>query len=73
MRTISVRVTAGAKKEKVEELANGRLAIAVKEKPEQGKANERVLELVAAHLKVPRKKVSITRGSKSPSKIITVR
>jgi uncharacterized protein (TIGR00251 family) len=69
---ISVRVTAGSKKEKVEALSEMRLKIAVKQKAKEGAANARVLELVAAHYKVPVKKVRIVRGHKAPSKIISV-
>jgi uncharacterized protein (TIGR00251 family) len=69
---VSVRVTAGAKKESIEVARDGRLKIAVKEKAEGGKANERVLALVAKHFKVSPKKVHLVRGHKSPSKIFEV-
>ena len=69
---VNVRVTAGAKKEKVEALSEMRLKISVKQKAKEGAANARVLELVAAHYKVPIKKVHIVRGHKRPSKILEI-
>lgn len=69
---VRVRVTADAKKESVEALSDTRLKIAVKQPPEQGAANARVVELVAAHFNVPRKTVRIIKGHKTPSKILAV-
>ena len=69
---ISVRVVAGAKREAVEALSKSRLKILVKQKPEHGAANARVVELVARHFKVPAKAVRIVRGHKTPSKILEV-
>ena len=69
---VRVRVTAGAKKEGIEALPNNRFKIAVKQKPEQGAANKRVIELVAAHFRVAPKKVRIIRGHKTPFKIMVV-
>ena len=69
---IRVRVTARAKRERVEVLSDTRLEIAVKQKPAQGAANARVIELVAEHYKVPKKKVRIVRGHTAPSKILEV-
>ncbi len=69
---ISVRVTAGAKREAVEIVSDTRLKISVKEKAEQGAANGRALELVAKHFGVPAKKVRLVRGAHSPSKIFSV-
>lgn len=69
---ISIRVTTHAKREGVQELANGRLHVSVRAKAEGGAANARVLELVAKHCNVTVKKVHIVRGHKTPSKILEV-
>ena len=69
---VRVRVTAGAKRETIEELSNTRLEIAVKQKPAQGAANVRVVEIVARYYKVPKNKVRIVRGHATPSKILEV-
>lgn len=70
---LSVRVTAGAKRDAVEEVSAKRLKISVKEKPEQGAANTRVVALVAAHLSVPKSHVRIIRGHKTPAKIVEIK
>ena len=69
---VRVRVTAGAKRETIEELSNTRLEIAVKQKPAQSAANARVVEIVARYYKVPKNKVRIVRGHATPSKILEV-
>lgn len=69
---IKVRVHTGAKKEVVEEKSAAHLAIWVKEKPEQNRANRRVLELVAAHYRVPANRVHLVSGHHAPSKILLV-
>jgi len=69
---VSIKVVAGAKKEGIESLPNSRFKISVKQKPAQGAANKRVVELIAAHFKVPTKKVRIIHGHKTPSKILEV-
>jgi len=73
MMIVSVRVSPAAKREKVEELASGRLAIAVKEKPERNMANARVRELVAAHFGVEPKAVRLLNGHRSKSKVFEVK
>lgn len=69
---ISVRVKAGSKKEVVEALPNNRFKVSVKPKAQGGRANERTLELIAAHFKVSLKKVHLVRGRKTPSKIFAI-
>lgn len=69
---ISVRVVAGAKKESIEELKNGRLKITVKDPAKQNLANRRVLELVAKHFKLRAAKVRLISGHRGPSKIFSV-
>ena len=69
---VRIRVHTGVKREGVKLLPDGRLEVAVREKPEAGKANERVIELVANHLNVPQKSVRITRGRTTPSKSLTI-
>lgn len=69
---ISVRVVAGAKVEKVEELPRGRLKISVKAPAKQNLANHRVRELVAEHLNLPLAQVRLLSGHTSPSKIFSV-
>lgn len=69
---IKVKVSAGAKTEKVEEMGEGILKVRVQEPAEKGKANARVLELVAKHFGVPRLKVTLLSGATYREKIISV-
>jgi len=69
---IKARVSAGMKKESFVEKSPDTVHIAVKEKAERNMANQRVIELVAGHFKVPKSKVRIISGHQSPSKILSV-
>jgi uncharacterized protein YggU (UPF0235/DUF167 family) len=76
---IHVAVTAGAKKESFSSRHGGvnkksadHFIISVKEKAERNMANERVLELIAEHFKIPLNKVRIVNGHRHPSKLIIV-
>jgi len=71
-KTIKVKVSAGAKTEKVEELADGTFKIRVTEPPEKGKANSRVLELVAEYFGIPKSNVILLSGHTYREKVIVV-
>jgi uncharacterized protein YggU (UPF0235/DUF167 family) len=72
MNYIHVKVTAGAKKETWKKKSEDHFEISVREKAERNMANNKVLELVAGHFKVPVKKVRIVNGHRHPSKLIVV-
>ena len=69
---LHVKVTAGVKKEKFEQVSEDHFEISVREKAERNMANARVLALVASHFKVPKNKVRIINGHRSPSKLLVV-
>ncbi len=69
---IHVKVNAGEKKEKFEELSDTRFEASVREKPERNMANSRVLELVARYFEVSSGSIKIIIGHHSPSKILEV-
>lgn len=69
---IRVKVTPGARRERVEETKSQTLAISVREKAERGEANERVLALVARHACVPRSRVRLISGRTGRNKTIEV-
>ncbi|HEY5383395.1 MAG TPA: DUF167 domain-containing protein [Candidatus Paceibacterota bacterium] len=69
---VKVRVRAGAKKEEFVEESKTHFAIAVKEPAQQNLANKRIVELIAAHFKVPSKQIRIISGHHSPSKILSI-
>jgi len=72
MNYIHVKVEAQARKESFEQKSEDHFEVSVKEKAERNMANVRVLELVAAHFKISRKKVRIVNGHRHPSKLLVV-
>ena len=69
---VKVMVRAGARREAFEAVSDASFKAAVREEAAHNAANHRVLELVAAHFKVPRKSVRIVKGHHSPSKTLSV-
>jgi len=67
---LRVRATTECKKEEVKEEKENCFSVFVREKAEQGKANERILELLSLHLKIPKEKLVIVKGRRGKSKII---
>ncbi len=68
---LAVKVTPGARVEALE-LAEGRLVAKVRAKPEDGKANAAVIDLVAQALGVGSSRVSLLRGATSREKLFAV-
>ena len=69
---IHVKVTAGAGKESFKQKSENHFEVSVCEKAERNMANGRVIELVASHFKVPKNKVRIVNGNRSPSKLLVI-
>ena len=69
---VKVRVIAGAKKEVLEKRKKDLLRVAGREPAERNLANGRVVELVAAHYRMPKNKVRIISGHRSQSKILAI-
>lgn len=70
---IKVRVTPAAKKESFRKKSEDHFEISVKEEAKQNMTNRRVVEVVAKELGVPKEKIRIISGHRSPSKILSVR
>jgi hypothetical protein len=68
---LALRVTPGARVEALE-VAEGRLLAKVRAKPEDGKANDAVIALVAAALGVGTSRVRLLRGGTSREKLLAV-
>jgi uncharacterized protein (TIGR00251 family) len=51
---------------------NGDLKVKVQEPPADGRANKAVIQLLARHFKVPKNRIKIIAGERSPQKIIEV-
>ena len=70
---IAVRVQPGARTEALAgRLANGEWKLAVTAPPEDGRANEAVVELLCGLLGVKRRQLELTRGAASRSKVFEV-
>ncbi len=69
---ITVQVKPNSKKESVERLDDGSFLIRVHVPPIDGKANERVIELLAQHLSVPKSRIELVSGARGKRKIFRV-
>lgn len=68
---LALRVTPGARVEGVE-LAEGKLLVKVRSKPEDGKANAAVLELLAQALGIATSRLHMLRGATGRDKLIRI-
>lgn len=69
---IKVRVKPNAKQEKIEKVSGDSYVIWVKEKPQDGKANYAVRELLSDYLGLPKSRIILSFGEKSKEKIFTI-
>ena len=69
---IKIKVTAGAKKEKITKKSDDHFEMSVIQPAERGLANKRVVELVRGYFKVYNGDVRVVSGHHSPSKIISI-
>lgn len=72
MSYIKVKTTPGAREEMFEQKSELVFEAKVKERPQNNRANKRIVELVAAHFKVPTKNVRIVNGHRHPSKLLYI-
>ena len=68
---LALRVTPGARTEAVE-LRDGQLLIKVRIAPEAGKANDRVLELLAQALGIATSRLHLLRGATGRDKLVQI-
>lgn len=68
---LAVRVTPGARVEALE-IAGGRLLAKVRAKPEDGKANDAVLALLATALGLAPSRLELLRGATSREKLFRI-
>ena len=66
---LALRVTPGAKVEAIA-IAEGRLLVKTRAKPEDGKANAAVLELLAEALELAPSRLELLRGATSREKLV---
>ena len=70
---IRVHVTANAKEARVTKVDEASFEVRVDEKASEGRANKRLVEILAEHFEVPKSRISIVRGAKSRDKTVEVR
>lgn len=71
-RKIFVKVKPGSKIEKIKKIDDKNFEVWVKEPAKQGKANSRLLKVLADYFKIPLSKVKIVAGHTSKKKIIEI-
>lgn len=69
---ITVKVKAGAGRNEVKQTADNYYEVKVTAVPEKGKANEKVIELLAKHLNFPKSKLEIVSGHTYKEKVIEI-
>ena len=70
---ISVSVKSNSKVEGVEVQSDGTYLVRVRVPPVEGKANERIRELLSQHFQCPKSAIEIVGGFKSKRKIFEIR
>lgn len=69
---IEVHVKPNSRKEGVEKTAAGIYKVAVNAPPQDGRANEAVVELLAEHFDVPKSSITILRGHSGRKKLVSL-
>jgi uncharacterized protein (TIGR00251 family) len=69
---IRVYVTPNAKQARVVKVSEDHFEVWVDERAVDGRANKRLLEIMAEHFKISKSKISILRGTKSRDKTVQV-
>ena len=70
---LNVVVKPNARKDAVETRQDGSLVVYVSTPPIEGRANERLVEVLAQHFRRPRRDIVIVSGVRSKRKIVEVR
>ncbi len=69
---IEVHAKPKSKREYVKKVSENTYVVAVNAPPEDGKANERITELLSDFLKVPKSKLMLLRGHASKVKVFEI-
>jgi len=68
---IKVRVIPRARKEKIEN-TDGTIKVYISKPPIEGRANKRLIQMLANYLNVKKSDIAITQGLKSRNKIVEI-
>ena len=69
---ISVQVKPNARKDEVVVREDGVYVVKVSVPPIEGRANERLIEVLAAHFKKPKRSIEILIGARGKNKIVEI-
>ncbi|MDG6914496.1 MAG: DUF167 domain-containing protein [Nitrososphaerota archaeon] len=69
---VRVRVTPNAKRPRVVRANDGGYEVKVDEKAKEGRANKRLIEILAEHLGVPKSRLRLVSGARSRDKLVEV-
>jgi hypothetical protein len=69
---IKVKVKPNANKNELKEISPGFFEARVSVTPEKGKANQRVIELLAKHYKIPKSKINLISGNTYKEKLFEI-
>jgi len=66
---IKVKVFPDSKRDEVIKKTDDSFEVKVREKAEEGRANQRVIEVLASYLNIPQERLVIIRGARQRNKI----
>ena len=69
---IKVKAYPNAKKQEIIKKGDNSFEIKIKAKPENGKANQQIIRLLANYFNINSKKIIIIKGSKARNKIFSI-
>jgi uncharacterized protein len=69
---LRIRVKPNSRQEGITEEEDGSLLVRVHAPPIEGRANERVIELLAEHLHLPKRSIRIAAGGSGRTKLVEV-
>lgn len=72
MARLNLHVTVGAREDGISGWQGQTLRVKVRARPEKGRANEAVIQLLAGRLKLPRARLTVVRGAASRDKTVEV-
>ena len=69
---INICVKTNSKKEKVEKKEDGSFLVCICERPVKGKANKKIIEVLADYFNVGKADVFILKGEKNKNKVVEI-
>jgi len=70
---IKVKVFPNSKKEEIIRKSEDSFEVKVREKPEMGMANRRVIKILVSYFKIPQSKIKLIKGAKQRNKIFEIK